>query len=165
MTSGFVYLRPTKLAFVRSNGRPSIASQEAWARLYKWLDQSEFSRLAGPGYGLNRSHQANGSTENCSYDACIELRPEMEGRLPRDFRVQTLPGGPYARHGHIGSRAGLGEALVQLRDGWMMQRKLLICTDRPVVEIFLSDARRVAEEKLRTDICVPVKAVRRADAA
>lgn len=158
MNISFVYLRPTRLAFVRATGRHSVAAQEAWARIFKWLDQLPAGRSVNVGYGLNRGNPRLVGREGGIYDACVEIAPEIEDHLPSDFRSQTLPGGPYARYRHIGPHSGLAAALVKMRDEGLTRRNLVICPERPVVEIFLSDPRKVVEELLRTDICLPVRA-------
>lgn len=69
--------------------------------------------------------------------------------------LRELREGPSAQILHIGSYDGEAPTLARLHDEWMPQRGLAFAGDHH--EIYLSDARRTAPEKLRTILRQPVR--------
>ena len=73
---------------------------------------------------------------------------------------QTLPGGAYAVHTHVGSYAELGQAFSQLHRDIVPKRGLCVDYDRPFMTIYLNDPAVTREVHRRTELCVPVLPVR-----
>lgn len=74
-------------------------------------------------------------------------------------RLRELHEGPSAQILHIGSYDDETPTLAHLHDEWMPQHGLTFAGDHH--EIYLSDARRTAPEKLRTVLRQPVRPARR----
>lgn len=73
-------------------------------------------------------------------------------------RFRELHEGPSAQILHVGSYDAEAPTLAHLHDEWMPQHGLTFAGDHH--EIYLSDARRTAPEKLRTVLRQPVRPVR-----
>ncbi len=155
MSAGFVYLRPLSVVCIRALGPYATSSQEAWRQMFAWLDDSGMRRDVGCGYGLMHDNPHFVPKEECRYDACVELIEGYESAVPVGFRFMRLPGGAYARQRMKGI-GGLGDAISDLRDGWVPSNGLKIEPARPFIEIHLDDPAKVAENQRRIDICVPV---------
>lgn len=165
MTKGLVYMRPIKLAYVRAVGPYATASLAAWAPVLDWLDRTGLRKEVGHGYGLAHDNPRDVGVNNCRYDAAIELPLGYEGRMTREFALQTLPGGAYIRERNIGEYIALGSAIQRLRDGGIQSTSLLIDKKRPVITIFFDDPQDVDVTKMRADVCLPVTVVSRRSAA
>ena len=93
MKSNLVYLRPLRVAFVRSTGDYATSSGEAWGRLFSWLEQNGLNTYPGCGYGLFLDDPATVASGDCRYEACIEMSTLPEYRAEGSLQVRTLPGG------------------------------------------------------------------------
>ena len=160
MSSGLVYLRPTRLVYLRLVGPYESTIPEAWSKLYAWYAKCGTGTPAGRAYGLARDNPNRVGAENCRYDACIETSPLIDERALRELGLITLPGGPYARTRHVASYDLLRNSLANLHNGFAAPRDLKVDDRRPVVTIYLDDPRRMDDAKLRADVCVPVSAAR-----
>lgn len=161
VSAGFVYLRPVMVAYVRVRGPYTVSSREAWAKVFAWLHDSGMWREVGCGYGLMRDDPKTVAPENCRYEACIELLHGFEGGLPEDFALQRIPGGTYFRARHIGT--GQSETLKRLRDEEVPAKGFKVDAKRPFLEVYFDDPGRVAPDKARIDICIPVSIAAEAD--
>lgn len=165
MSNAFVYLRPLNVTFIRVQGPYATAAAEAWERVFHWLDKSGTRRAAGCGYGLMLDDPRTTPAGKCRYDACIEMLDDYHDIISRDFGFRRLPGGAYARRRHVGpANGGITGVVSSLREEWAPQNGLLIDTKRPVIEIYLDDPAKIAAEKRRVDICLPVLAGVRSEA-
>lgn len=154
MSHGFVYLRPLLVAFVRSNGPYHTSSLDSWSRVFAWLDDTNGRASVSCGYGLLRDDPSAVTTDKCRYDACIEFQPEYEGKLPADFSIQSIPGGAYFRARHVGQ--GQAGTISTLRDTLIPSKGFRVDPRRPFVEVYFDDPAKVAPEKRRVDVCIPV---------
>jgi AraC family transcriptional regulator len=160
MTSGLVYLRPTRLAFVRVTGPYETSIPEAWNRLLEWTEQNGFSSPVGHGYGLARDNPLRVSADKCRYEACVPVTPLSEDRAMRELGVITLPGGSYTRVRHAGGYGPMRSMIPALYSNFEAPADLKLDDKRPIVTIYLDDPRRFDDSDLRADICVPVTAAR-----
>jgi AraC family transcriptional regulator len=165
VSTGFVYLRPLNVAYIRVTGRYAQSSQEAWARMFAWLHESGMIRETGTGYGLLLDDPRVTPAEKCRYDACVELIDDFGRKLPEDFGIRRLPGGAYARSRHRTGKVGLSKVISSLRDEWAPERGLMPDTRRPVIEIYLDNPELVGDDKCRVDVCLPVVAVADSESA
>ena len=156
MSIGYVYLRPLPLVCMRAIGPYGQSSAAAWKEVLSWREKSQLKRSITRGFGLMLDDPRATPGENCRYEACVEFQPEFEKLIPESFRQSRLPGGAYARQRHLGTE-GLGETIAAMRDGWVTSQGLTIDAKRPFIEIHLDDPALTAPEKLRIDICLPVK--------
>jgi len=156
MKTGFVYLRPTTLAYVRCHGVYADASKRAWRRLFDWMDRHELRGVVRTGYGLCHDDPRSVPANSCRYDACIELPDHLVPLAFEDIAFQRLPSGAYTRQRHVGPHESIGAVMSALRKQWCGNPNLVICCERPAVEIYLDDPLEVPPERLRTDICLPI---------
>jgi AraC family transcriptional regulator len=160
MKSGLVYLRPTRLAYVRVTGPYETSIPEAWSRLLAWVDKHGLYSPVGWGYGLARDNPLRAGADKCRYDACVQVTPLFEERAVRELGVFTLPAGPYARIRQSGGYAPIRSKVSNLYADFEAPAELKLDERRPIVTIYLDDPRRFEPTDLRADICVPVTAVR-----
>ena len=156
MKHGFVYLRPLTVAFARATGQYGVSSQEAWNRVFAWLEETHLIKTVGTGYGLLLDDPRNVDPSKCRYDACIELTEEARPLVPADFGIGRLPGGAYARRRHVGGTAGLGDVISDMRKGGIEANGLRVDSRRPLIEIYFDNPRFVGPAKQRIDVCMPV---------
>lgn len=160
MTSGLVYLRPTRLVYLRMIGAYEQVIPEAWSKLLAWHDKCGAGASAGRAYGLARDNPDRVGRDKCRYDACIESSPLIEERALRELGLIMLPAGPYARSRHVASYDGLRTTMSNLYQNFVPPRDLKIDDRRPIVTIYLDNPRRMDDAKLRADVCMPVSAGR-----
>ena len=158
MALGLVYLRPARMVFVRATGPYESSIPRAWDKMFAWLEKSGIDNPVGRGFGLARDNPANVGTENCRYDACVDVRPQYEERAHRELGLLTLPGGSYLRRRTSGDYAKMRVAVPQLYADFEAPIGLRFDDKRPLVVIYLDDPRRFEPAELRADICLPVSA-------
>lgn len=158
MKIGLLYLRPSRLTFVRVTGAYETTIPAAWEKMFAWLEKTGCNSSFGRGYGLARDNPNIVGADKCRYDACIELEPIFEERAIRELGAQTLPGGSYVRERRIGDYQDLCAQVANLHLAFEAPAGLTIDDKRPVVTIYLDDPRRMPPAELRSDFCVPVKA-------
>lgn len=161
--SGFVYLRPLNMTYIRAEGPYADAAREAWSKVYQWLDETDIRGSVGARYGLMLDDPATTEPGKCRYDACIEMIDGYQEWITRDFAYRRLPGGAYTRRRHVGSET-LQAATTKLRQEWA-GNGLVLDLRRPIIQIFLDDPNKVADEKRRFDVLLPVATQARHDAA
>lgn len=92
-------------------------------------------------------------------DAVAQVRAKAKGESPNPaldlVRVVELHEGRSAQILHIGSYDDEGPTLARLHDEWMPGRGLTFNGDHH--EIYLSDPRRTAPDKLKTVLRQPVR--------
>jgi AraC family transcriptional regulator len=158
MKSGLVYLRPSRLAYVRVTGAYETSIVKAWDQMLSWLEKHGLHSPIGRGYGLMRDCPKIIAPEKCRYDACVDLNPFFEERAIRELGAQTLPGGSYMRIRNIGSYDNLRGKLPGLYTDFEAPAGLRFDERRPLVTIYLDDPRRMSDDDLRADICLPISA-------
>lgn len=156
MKSNLVYLRPLRVAYMRSTGDYAHSSGEAWERMFHWLAHNGLNTYPGCGYGLYLDDPATVAGPDCRYEACIEMSTLPEHRAQGSLQVRKLPGGAYVRERYIGCYSTMGEKALKVRRGWSSTGGLALDERRPVVQIFLDDPRRNVAAELRSDVCMPV---------
>jgi AraC family transcriptional regulator len=157
--SVLVYLRPTRLMYVRETGPYDRTIPKAWQRLTTWLNDNGLYAPIGRGYGLARDNPADVIGQSCRYDACVEIPPEVEDRALRDLGITTLPGGAYACRRLAGSYSRMHSVVANVYSEFVALPGLSFDSNRPVVSIYIDNPNRHAEHELRADICVPVMVV------
>ena len=140
--SVLVYLRPTRLMYVRETGPYDRTIPKAWQRLTTWLNDNGLYAPIGRGYGLARDNPADVINQNCRYDACVEIPPEVEDRALRDLGITTLPGGAYACRRLAGSYSRMHSVAANVYS-----------------EFVALPGLSFDGNELRADICVPAMVV------
>ncbi|WP_258072072.1 AraC family transcriptional regulator [Xanthomonas arboricola] len=83
---------------------------------------------------------------------------------PAPLQLRQLDGGAHAVLRHVGSYAGIEDALDCLFAQWLPDSGYVL-RDAPLHYLYLDDPEAVAEAELRADIRVPVRPATHADAA
>ena len=162
--SGFVYLRPLNMTYIRAEGPYADSALEAWDKVYKWLDDTGMRASVTARYGLMLDDPEATAPAKCRYDACIEMVDGYQDWITKDFAYRRLPGGAYARRRHVGA-ATLQAATLKLRHDWSPENGLAFDARRPVIQIYLDDPKKMVDEKRRFDVLIPVATQARHDAA
>ncbi len=158
MKNGLVYLRPTRLTYVRVVGPYETSIPQAWTQMLQWLEKNGLNAAVGRGYGLARDNPAVVSPERCRYDACIQVSPAFEDRAGRELGLITLPAGPYTRLRQAGGYGKIHAVVTNLHTTFEPPADLRLDDRRPVVTIYLDNPRGMNPADLRADVCVPVAA-------
>jgi AraC family transcriptional regulator len=154
------YIRPMTVVYARSMGPYQTSCREAWSRMNGWLDRRHTRSRVKQGYGYFRDNPKTTASELLRYDACVPLTFGLEHEPEIGIGRQTLPGGAYAVHTHIGSYAEIGELFSHLHRDIVPKRGLSLDYDRPFMTIYLNDPSMTREMHRRTELCVPVLPVR-----
>ena len=155
---GLVYLRPRQVGFVRAVGPYSASSAKAWDEMFAWMTRNNLDGRIDRGYGLAVDDPQTVAAAQCRYEACIELPDSFVSRRNDSLALQTLPGGAFARVRHVGPYHNVRTSIAKVCDDWLVNQPCLRADRRrPLLTIFLDDPKRQLAEKLRCDVCVPVR--------
>jgi AraC family transcriptional regulator len=149
-------IRPLAVAYARGIGPYEAASREAWATIARWLDQRQARKRVKQAYGFFRDNPRTTAPELLRYDACIPVTAEFDSDPDAGIGRQTLPGGAFAVHTHVGSYADVGELFSQLHSDIVPKRGLFVDYDRPFVAVYLNDPLLTRGAHRRTELCIPV---------
>ncbi len=105
-----------------------------------WIDEDAVADAVG----AVRAKQAKGATDGDVANPALDV-----------LRLEHLHEGPSVQILHVGSYDDEAPTLARLHDEWMPQQGLTF--NGPHHEVYLSDARRTAPEKLRTVLRQPVR--------
>lgn len=154
-----VYLRPTRLVYVRGIGTYESTIPAVWNRLVAWLDAHGLKNQVGRSYGLAHDDPARAGGENCRYDACVAPPTTMEPSTLSEIGLTMLPGGPYACQRVEGDFDDLRGMIATAHSNAVPFEGLTIDPARPVVSIYMDTPARSRGGDLRADICLPVMAM------
>ena len=113
MASGFVYLRPTTVVYVREIGERSIAADMAWRKMNAWLDEHYLRNEIERGFGIVTENHPDKLPDH--YDACIELPVSVNNHTRNSLKFRKMPGGAYARKRHNGAHELIGDIISKLK--------------------------------------------------
>jgi AraC family transcriptional regulator len=148
------------VVYARASGDYWTASTTAWDRLNQWLAESKVRRRVTRGFGLFHDNPQITAPELLRYDACAQLTTAVEGEPAAGIGRQTLAGGTYAVHTHIGAYGPIGGLLSHLHRDWVPKQGLSVDYDRPFMAIHLNDPHITREMHRRTELCIPVLPLR-----
>jgi AraC family transcriptional regulator len=155
---GLVYLRPRRVGFVRVHGTYKASSTTAWQTMADWLVRHDLNGQTTCGYGLTWDNPENANSDPCRYDACVELPDGYENLKVDSLSFQVLPGGAFARIRHVGSYSKINRSIEKVRETWLPgQPRLLFDRRRPLLVVYLDDHKSRDLNKLRCDVCIPVR--------
>ena len=154
------YIRPMQVVYARGFGPYQTSSREAWRSMGDWLGRRQARSRVKQGYGYFRDNPRLTAPELLRYDACVPVAFGLEAEPDAGIATQTLPGGAYAVHTHVGSYADTGQLFSQLHREIVPKRGLSLDYDRPFLAIHLNDPAITREMHRRTELCVPVLPVR-----
>jgi AraC family transcriptional regulator len=155
------HIGPVSVVFVRAIGPYQMSAHEAWQRLGQWLAQGQARRRqVKRGFGLFHDNPQITAPELLRYDACVEVTAGLDAEVAAGIGRQTLGGGAYAIHTHIGPYGPIGQRFSQLHREWVPKQGFVVDYDRPFVAIHLNDPLMTREVHRRTELCIPVLPLR-----
>ena len=156
MRIAYRFIRPLTVFYARGIGPYAASSAQAWLRINDWLDTPQTRRRVKLGYGLLHDDPQLTAPELLRYDACVPALADLEVDAGSGIGRQTLQGGAYAVHTHIGPYDGMGRLYAQLHREIVPRRGLSVDYDRPFLTIYLNDPAMTREVHRRSELCVPV---------
>jgi AraC family transcriptional regulator len=154
------HIHPVSVIYARATGDYWTASNAAWERLDHWLSEHNLRRQVARGFGLFHDNPQLTAPELLRYDACAQLTGAPEGDAGVGIGRQTLSGGTYAVHTHIGGYGPIGGLISHLHRDWVPRQGLAVDYDRPFMAIHLNDPLITREVHRRTELCIPVLPLR-----
>jgi AraC family transcriptional regulator len=154
------YVRPMQVAYARAFGPYETSSRQAWRTIEDWITRHQARARVKQAYGYFRDNPRLTAPELLRYDACVPMTFGLEPECEAGIATQTLPGGAYAVHTHVGSYVETGRLFSQLYREIVPKRGLSLDYDRPFLAIYLNDPAITREMHRRTELCVPVLPVR-----
>ncbi len=156
MTLTYRFHRPISVLYARAVGPYASSSVAAWSLMLDWLDERRCRDRVPQGIGVIRDDPSKTGQFLRRYDACVELIPGLESDLHAGIGRQTLPGGSYAIHTHIGPHAALNEKLSTFHRQWLPATGHVVDDSRSFMEIYIDDPAKTDTAKLRTELCIPI---------
>jgi AraC family transcriptional regulator len=154
------HIQPVTVLYARSMGPYQGASSAAWCLIAEWLERHQARGRVKQAFGLFRDNPRLTAPEIVRYDACVPITIGLDEEPEAGIRRQTLAGGAYAVHTHVGSYEQAGELLSHLHSEVLPKRALSVDYDRPFMAIYLNDPKITREMHRRTELCVPVHPIR-----
>jgi AraC family transcriptional regulator len=155
------YIRPCVVLYARGIGAYTISVAAAWRTMHGWLESHNVRHLFRRGLGVFHDDPTVTSPDALRYDACIVPVQSIPDADPKaGISRQTLAGGAYAVHAHVGPYEGTGEAFSKMRRVAVPKRGLSIDFGRPFVAMYLNDPQLTREVHRRTELCIPVVPMR-----
>lgn len=148
---------PLRVAFVRHIG-PYDACGTAYETLMRWAAKHGVATRAPTILGVPYDDPAITPPDRLRYDACVVLRrkEQVEFEPSGPVGIREIPGGPHAVVVHIGPFSRLDRTYDWLFGHWLPGSGHEAGTD-PCHEVYHDDPALVAEEKLRTEIFLPLE--------
>lgn len=157
MRVAYRHVRPVSVVYVRATGAYLTAATEAWAKLDDWLARHGLRRRMKRGFGVFHDSPQSTDCTSLRYDACADIGSGIDPVAAAEISRQTLSGGTYAVHTHIGGYDHIGQLMSELHREWVPKQGLVLDHDRPFVAIHLNDPRLTREVHRRTELCIPVQ--------
>ena len=154
------YIRPMTVVYARSMGPYRVSTSEAWSHLSSWLERRSARTRVKQGYGYFRDNPRLTAAELLRYDACVPVNFGLDPEPDSGIGRQTLPGGAYAVHTHVGSYSEMGELFSRLHSDIVPKRGLTLDYQRAFVTVYLNDPAVTREMHRRCELCIPVLPVR-----
>ncbi len=149
-----VETRPeVRVAYLRYQGPFGAPLNAFWRdRVFPWLAASDL--LAAPKYGISRDDPQVTAPEKCRYDAAAEIGKNF---VPSTgARIDTVPGGLYARTRYKGQPADMPAAWDRLLREWLPESGYQL-DNRPCFEFMGPDcAGDESTGECECDLCIPV---------
>ena len=125
----YQYMKPLSVVFARSMGPYSESSREAWRLMMAWIDRQQARPRVKQGHGFFHDNPKVTAPELLRYDACISVSFGFDADPDAGIGRQTLPGGAYAVHTHVGSYPEAGQVLSQMHHAIVPKRGLAVDYD------------------------------------
>lgn len=156
MTLTYRFHRPKSVLYARAFGPYAASSCAAWRLMLDWLDDRRCRDRIAQGIGVIRDDPSKTGQFLRRYDACVALIPGLESDLHAGIGRQTLAGGSYAVHTHVGPHEALNEELSKFHRQWLPATGHVVDDSRSFMEIYLDDPAKTEPHLLRTELCIPI---------
>ncbi len=94
--------------------------------------------------------------EQQRYEAGFVFKAGINPPVTDDVKIKMIPAGRYAVFMHQGSYSTLWQAWNAIYRDWLPSSNIELRDEAPF-EIYLDDKSKTKEDKLRTEICIPIK--------
>jgi len=158
-----IFLKPANLAVVQLFGPYSETAQQAWTKIFAWLDHTKPEPKPDHGYGLSFGDPRKVANEKLRYIAGVVVPSNWVACDSNMVSSLRFDGGTFLRTRVIGPYTKIGLSISDLRDKWIPKNGLVLDQNQPVLTIYRSDTRLVAPEDCVADVCLPVFADRRSE--
>ena len=147
-------LKEKKAIYVQGIGKYSESSAYAWEKVCGFAAKNRLFGFGTELIGISHDDPTVTEPEKCRYEACItvtkDVKPEGE------IGVRQIPGGKYAIFTMKGPYENFPKAYQFIFGKWIPGNGIEL-RDVPCFEKYLNDPGKTKPEKLRTEICIPVK--------
>jgi AraC family transcriptional regulator len=150
------HIPPTTVFYARGTGPYASSCAEAWQLMNGWLSQSGARKRVKQAFGIFRDNPRTTASELIRYDACVPVLSCPDIEPAPGIGRQTIPGGAFAVHTHVGAYDDAGALLSCLHGEVVPKRALTVDYDRPFMVIYLNDPLVTREMHRRTELCIPV---------
>lgn len=90
------------------------------------------------------------------YEAGFMFKASINPPVTDDIKIKVIPAGCYAIFLHQGSYSTLWQAWNAIYRDWLPGSGMTLRNEAPF-EIYLDDKTKTREDRLRTEICIPIK--------
>lgn len=147
---------PVSVFYARGTGPYAASCGEAWQLMNAWLSQNGARKRVKQAFGIFRDNPRTTAPELIRYDACVPVVSCADIEPAPGIGRQTLPGGAFAVHTHVGGYDDAGALLSRLHREVVPKRALTVDYDRPFIAVYLNDPLVTREMHRRTELCIPV---------
>jgi AraC family transcriptional regulator len=126
----------------------------AWQKLWGQIKEQQLFTKGIRHIGLPHDDPKVTDSNKTRYDACLTIHKDAKPN--GDVGVKELKGGKFAVFLYQGSYKHFAEVYDYMFNEWLINSDYEL-RDAPCREKYISDARRVAEEKLKTEFYIPVR--------
>lgn len=126
----------------------------AWEKLWAEVKAQQLFTKGIRHIGLPHDDPKVTDADKIRYDACLIIHKDAKPN--GDVGVKELKGGKFAVFLYQGSYKHFAEVYDYMFNEWLINTDYQL-RDAPCREKYISDARRVAEEKLKTEFYIPIK--------
>jgi AraC family transcriptional regulator len=125
----------------------------AWEKLWGEVKAQQLFTKGIRHIGLPHDDPKITDANKIRYDACLIIHKDAKPN--GDVGVKTLQGGKFASFLYQGSYKHIADVYDYMFNEWLINTDYEL-RDAPCREKYISDARRVAEEKLKTEFYIPI---------
>ncbi|MBN2892265.1 MAG: AraC family transcriptional regulator [Bacteroidales bacterium] len=127
---------------------------KAWEELWGQVKEQKLFTKGIEHLGVSHDDPKVTEINKCRYDACLVIHQPAEPK--GEIGVKTIKGGKFATFLYQGSYDYLGEVYDYIFGEWLLNSEHEL-RNEPVMEKYISNPNRVAPEKLKTEIYLPIK--------
>jgi AraC family transcriptional regulator len=147
-------LKSKKVVYARAFGDYNKSAGKAWNTVCDFAEKKKLFGFKTEFLGISHGDPNVTETDKLRYDACIVITKEIDPE--GEIGLQKVKGGKYAVFTHNGSYRYLKNSYDYVYGKWLPESgKELRNTN--CFEKYLNDANKTKEEKLKTEIYIPIQ--------